>query len=62
MPQITISKWPVSFSEILDLMKIEDGNLVFNTSDIIAIFKRMLKEWNMFQIFSCHLISICFEK
>ncbi len=20
----------------------------------------ILKEWNMFQIFSCHLISICF--
>ncbi len=29
----------------------------FNTFLILA---NVLKEWNMFQIFSCHLISICF--
>ncbi len=25
-----------------------------------CVMGRNLKEWNMFQIFSCHLISICF--
>ncbi len=27
---------------------------------IILAISPILKEWNMFQIFSCHLISICF--
>ncbi len=40
-------------------MEHEHNNLLENISEENS-FTSGLKEWNMFQIFSCHLISICF--